>query len=166
MAKVILDLPPELERGLEQIVQSSGRTQDDVMRDALQSYIQQGYSVSGPAEAVVDAPSTTEVGHGTHEDHEQEEPYERPLLRSKDIIADPNINSTNINEWLEANWLNHLIDEQGQQPPPIMHQDDVEAQIRSRQRGHPFFRSLGAGDNAELQGEESEDWLKANWRPE
>jgi len=104
MAKVILDLPPELERGLEQIVQSSGRTQDDVMRDALQSYIQQGYSVSGPAEAVVDAPSTIEGGHGMHEDGEEEESYERPLLRSKGIISDPNINSTNIKQWLRDNW--------------------------------------------------------------
>ena len=166
MGKVTLDLPPELERGLEQIVQSSGRTQADVMRDALQSYIRQGYSVAGPAEAVVDAPSATEVGHVMHEDEEDEEPYERPLLRSKGIISDTEVNSLNIDEWLEANWLNHLIDEQRQQPPPIMHQDDVEAQIRARQRGRPFFRSLGAGDNAELQGEESEDWLKANWRPE
>jgi hypothetical protein len=171
MGKMTFDLSPELERALEQIVQSTGRTRNAVVYEALETYVaRQDNTVSdhalSSATGIINSNS-----NGRHEDNQPGAPpddhlQEPPLSRLKGIISDSDVNSLNINEWLEANWLNHLVDEQGQQPPPIMHQDDAEAQIRARQRGRPFFRSLGTGDNAELQGEESEDWLKANWRPE
>ncbi len=139
MGKVMLDLPLELKQAIEQVAQRSGRSQDVIMQEALESYVeQQGVALS-----------------------------RRPLLRSAGIISDSSLQARDIDDWLEANWLNHLIEEQGGQlPPPVIHKDDVEAQQRARQRGRPFFRSLGAADNADFQAEDSEDWLKTNWRPE
>lgn len=134
MGKVTLDLTSEIEQGIEQISQRSGRPRDIVMQDALRSYVER---------------------------------QRQPIPRSVGIISDSEVHSGNIDEWLEANWLNHLLEEHGQQQaPPIMHEDDVEAQKRASQRGRPFFRSLGAADNPEVQAVDSEDWLKANWRPE
>ena len=57
--------------------------------------------------------------------------------------------------------------------PPIdptdvarLHDDDAKAQAEALLRGRPLFRSLGVGSDLELNGRDSEEWLKANWRPE
>lgn len=73
MEKTTLYLPTQLHRALRELSRRTGRTQAEVMREALQAYVQ------------------------------------------------------------------------GQERPPL--------------------RSLGLGENTELHGADTEDWLEANWRP-
>ncbi len=114
MAKVILDLPPELERGLEQIVQSTGRTRNAIVYEALEAYVaRQDNTVS---------------------DHS---------LPSPTSIINNDSSRTEDDAWLHA--------------------DDARAQAEAVRRGRPVFRSLGVGENTELNGENSEDWLRENW---
>ena len=40
----------------------------------------------------------------------------------------------------------------------------VERHLQAEQRPHP--KSFGIAEDPELSGADSEDWLKANWRPE
>ncbi len=116
MAKVILDLPPELERGLEQIVQSTGRTRNAVVYEALEAYVaRQDNTVS---------------------DH---------ALPSPTGIINNDSSRTGDDAQLRA--------------------DDARAQAEAVRRGRPFFRSLGVGSDPDLNGRDSEDWLRANWRP-
>jgi len=111
MAKVILDLPPELERGLEQIVQSTGRTRNAIVYEALEAYVaRQDNTVS---------------------DHS---------LPSPTSIINNDSSRTEDDAWLHA--------------------DDARAQAEAVRRGRPVFRSLGVGENTELNGENSETGLE------
>ena len=84
MGKVTFDLSPELERALEQIAQRTGRSQDAVAQEAIQSYVKSKLEANGQEEST--------------------RRHERPALRSRGIISDPDVNSTNIKDWLRANW--------------------------------------------------------------
>lgn len=62
--------------------------------------------------------------------------------------------------------------EQAQMLSPIhpgdvaqLRDDDAKVQAEAMRRGRPFFRSLGVGSDPELKARDSEDWLRANWRP-
>ena len=124
MGKMTFDLPPELERALEQIVQSIGRTRNAVVYEALETYVaRQDNTVSDHA-----LPSPTGIIN--------------------------NGSSRTIN-----NDSSRTMDD------ARLRADDARAQAEAVRRGRPFFRSLGVGSDPELNGRDSEDWLRANWRP-
>ncbi len=132
MGKMTSDLPPELERALEQIVQSTGRTRNAVVYEALETYVaRQDNTVSDHA-----LPSPTGIiNNGS----------------SRTINND---SSRTIN-----NDSSRTMDD------ARLRADDARAQAEAVRRGRPFFRSLGVGSDPELNGRDSEDWLRANWRP-
>ncbi len=114
MAKVILDLPPELERGLEQIVQNTGRTRNAVVYEALEAY----------------------------------------MARQDNTVSDHSLPSP-------TSIINN--DSSRTEDDARLHADDARSQAEAIRRGRPVFRSLGVGENTELNGENSEDWLRENW---
>ncbi len=84
MGKVTLDLPSELEQALGQISQRSGRSREDVVREALDAYVQQQESLTQQHDGVL-------LG-------------KRRLPRSIGMIEDGQLRAEDIDDWLEANW--------------------------------------------------------------
>lgn len=123
MGKVMLDLPSELERAIEEISERDGRSREDVLREALDAYVQQQRPLGQPNNGAVvqgrrlphslgiieDGQRRAENGEDWPEDKKIEArtdgpAHEHPLARLNGIISNTEVNSLNIDEWLRDNW--------------------------------------------------------------
>ena len=71
MVATTVDLPPELQRALEAAARESGRPEAEIVREALEAFL-------------------------------DSRPRPRPL--SVGIVEDPELNGVDTEDWLRANW--------------------------------------------------------------
>ena len=105
MGKMTFVLPPELERALEQIVQSTGRTRNAVVYEALEAYVARqdntvsDHALPSPTSIINNDGSHTEDDARLHADdaRAQAEAVQRgrPVFRSLGVGRDTELNGEN-----------------------------------------------------------------------